>query len=54
MTGTAWVAAGAALLLGLLLALAGRTLRRRAGLGGGRTVSLDRVTLTSRRLAETE
>jgi CRISPR/Cas system-associated exonuclease Cas4 (RecB family) len=50
-----WVAAAAALalLLGLLLAVAGRSLRRRRGLGGGRTVSLDRVTLTSTRLGLT-
>src|SRR4051812_49069312 len=41
------------LLLGLLLMLAGRRLRRRRGLGEGRTVSLDRVTLTSRRLGLT-
>jgi len=47
MTATAWVAAGAALALvvGLLLALLGRGMRRRRGLGEGRTVSLDRVTL---------
>ena len=46
-----WIAAGAvlALLLGLVLLLAGRGMRRRRGLGGGTTVSLDRVTLTSRR-----
>ena len=42
------VAAGA-LLLGLMLLLLGRGLRRRRGLGGGRTVALDNVTLTSRR-----
>jgi hypothetical protein len=50
-----WVAAAAALalLLGLLLVLAGRSLRRSRGLGGGRTVSLDRVTLTSYRLGLT-
>ena len=47
-----WIAVAAvlALLLGLWLVLAGRGMRRRRGLGGGRTVSLDRVTLTSRRL----
>lgn len=46
-----WIAGGAvlALLVGLVLLLAGRSMRRRRGLGGGRTVSLDRVTLTSRR-----
>jgi CRISPR-associated exonuclease Cas4 len=55
MTATPWVAAVAvlALLLGLVLLLAGRGLRRRRGLGEGRTVSLDRVTLTSRRLGLT-
>jgi CRISPR-associated exonuclease Cas4 len=42
-----------ALLAGILLVLAGRRLRERFGLGGGRTVSLDRVTLTSRRLGLT-
>ncbi len=46
-----WIAGGAvlALLVGLVLMLAGRGMRRRRGLVGGRTVSLDRVTLTSRR-----
>ena len=46
---TLWVAAGAvlALVLGLLLILGGRGLRWRLGLGEGKTVSLDRVTLTS-------
>jgi CRISPR-associated exonuclease Cas4 len=55
MTGTHWVAAVAVLglLLGLALAVAGRGMRRRRGLGGGKTVSLDRVTLTSRRLGLT-
>ena len=45
-----WIAVAAvlALLLGLWLMLAGRGMRRRRGLGGGKTVSLDRVTLTSR------
>jgi CRISPR-associated exonuclease Cas4 len=42
-----------ALLLGLVLMLAGRGMRLRRGLGGGKTVSLDRVTLTSRRLGLT-
>jgi CRISPR-associated exonuclease Cas4 len=42
-----------ALLLGLWLVLAGRAMRLRRGLGGGRTVSLDRVTLTSHRLGLT-
>ena len=48
---TGWITAAAvlALLLGLWLVLAGRGMRQRRGLGGGRTVSLDRVTLTSRR-----
>jgi len=49
--GVPWIGALAvlALLIGLLLILAGRGMRHRRGLGGGRTVSLDRVTLTSRR-----
>jgi len=42
-----------ALLLGLLLMLLGRGMRHRRGLGGGKTVSLERVTLTSRRLGLT-
>ena len=42
-----------ALLLWLWLMLLGRGMRRRRGLGGGKTVSLDRVTLTSRRLGLT-
>jgi CRISPR-associated exonuclease Cas4 len=51
----AWIALGAvlSLLLGLWLVLAGRGIRQRRGLGGGKTVSLDRVTLTSRRLGLT-
>jgi CRISPR-associated exonuclease Cas4 len=50
-----WIALGAflALLLGLWLVLAGRGIRLRRGLGGGKTVSLDRVTLTSVRLGLT-
>jgi CRISPR-associated exonuclease Cas4 len=50
-----WIALGAVLglLLGLWLMLAGRGMRQRRGLGGGKTVSLDRVTLTSRRLGLT-
>jgi CRISPR-associated exonuclease Cas4 len=50
-----WIAVAAvlALLLGLWLMLAGRGMRRRRGLSGGKTVSLDRVTLTSRRLGLT-
>jgi CRISPR/Cas system-associated exonuclease Cas4 (RecB family) len=50
-----WIALAAflALLLGLWLMLAGRGMRLRRGLGGGKTVSLDRVTLTSRRLGLT-
>jgi CRISPR-associated exonuclease Cas4 len=50
-----WIALAAvlALLLGLWLMLAGRGIRLRRGLGGGKTVSLDRVTLTSRRLGLT-
>jgi CRISPR/Cas system-associated exonuclease Cas4 (RecB family) len=52
---TEWVAAAAALalLLGLLLVLTGSSLRRCFGLGGGHTVSLDGVTLTSYRLGLT-
>jgi CRISPR-associated exonuclease Cas4 len=42
-----------AILAGLLLAGLGREMRRRRGLGMGQTVSLDRVTLTSRRLGLT-
>jgi CRISPR-associated exonuclease Cas4 len=51
----AWIAVAAvlALLLGLWLMLAGRGMRQRRGLGAGKTVSLDRVTLTSRRLGLT-
>ena len=47
-----WIAAGLvlALLLGLLLFLGGQGVRRRRGLGGGTTVSLDKITLTSVRL----
>ncbi|MEW4571286.1 Dna2/Cas4 domain-containing protein, partial [Tautonia sp. JC769] len=41
------------LFLGLLLLLGGQGLRRSVGLGEGRTVSLDRVTLTSERLGLT-
>jgi CRISPR-associated exonuclease Cas4 len=37
------------LLLGLVLLRLGQGVRHRLGLGGGKTVSLDRVTLTSRR-----
>jgi CRISPR-associated exonuclease Cas4 len=48
MTGMASLAA-AALLVGLLLVLLGRSLRRRRGLGEGQTVALDSVTLVSRR-----
>jgi CRISPR-associated exonuclease Cas4 len=50
-----WIALAAflALLLGLWLMLAGRGMRRRWGLGGGKTVSLDRVTLASHRLGLT-
>jgi hypothetical protein len=47
------VAVALALALGLLLVLAGHLLRRCRGLGGGRTVSLDRVTPTSYRLGLT-
>lgn len=50
-----WIVAGAglALAVGLVLLLAGRGMRGRRGLGGGKTISLDRVTLTSRRLGLT-
>ncbi|MGO9466338.1 MAG: PD-(D/E)XK nuclease family protein [Isosphaeraceae bacterium] len=50
-----WIAVAAvlALLLGLWLMLAGRGMRQRRGLGGGKTVSLDRITLTSHRLGLT-
>jgi CRISPR-associated exonuclease Cas4 len=51
MTATPLVAAAAALalVLGLLMAIIGRGMRRRRGLGSGQTVSLDGVTLTSGR-----
>jgi CRISPR-associated exonuclease Cas4 len=52
MTPAGWMmAAGAllALVLGLGLLLGGRCIRQRRGLGEGRTVALDNVTLTSRR-----
>jgi CRISPR-associated exonuclease Cas4 len=42
-----------ALLVGVLLMAAGRGIRKRRGLGGGKTVSLDRVVLSSRRLGLT-
>jgi len=50
MTATPWIAAGALLVLavGLVLMLLVRGVRRRRGLGGGKTVSLNRITLTSR------
>lgn len=50
-----WIALAAvlALLAGLWLVWAGRGMRLRRGLGSGKTVSLDRVTLTSRRLGLT-
>jgi len=55
MTATQWVAVAAvlALVLGLVLAITGRAMRQRRGLGGGKTVSLDKVTLTSVRLGLT-
>jgi CRISPR/Cas system-associated exonuclease Cas4 (RecB family) len=55
MTATPLLLAAAllALALGLLLVLSGRGMRQRRGLGGGRTVSLDRLTLTSFRLGLT-
>jgi CRISPR-associated exonuclease Cas4 len=51
----AWIVLGAflALPLGLWLMLTGRGIRQRRGLGGGKTVSLDRITLTSHRLGLT-
>ena len=47
-----WIAVAAvlALLLGLWLMLAGHSMRQRRGLGVGKTVSFDRITLTSHRL----
>jgi CRISPR-associated exonuclease Cas4 len=55
MTPVGWIAAGAelALLVGLVLVLGGRGMRARRGLGGGKTVSLDRIVLTSHRLGLT-
>jgi hypothetical protein len=52
---TGWIAVGVALLLllGFGLIMTGRSMRQGRGLGGGRTVSLDRVTLTSHRLGLT-
>jgi CRISPR-associated exonuclease Cas4 len=51
MTAAGWMATGAvmALVLGLVLVVARGALRRRRGLGGGRTVALDNVALTSHR-----
>jgi hypothetical protein len=50
-----WIAVATVLtlLLGLWLTLVGRHMRQRRGLDGGKTVSLDRVTLTSHRLGLT-
>jgi CRISPR-associated exonuclease Cas4 len=50
-----WIALAAvvALLLGLWLMLVARGMRLHRGLGSGRTVSLDRVTITSKRLGLT-
>jgi CRISPR-associated exonuclease Cas4 len=42
-----------ALLLGMLMMRAGQGMRRRRGLGSGKTVSLDQISLTSRRLGLT-
>jgi hypothetical protein len=47
------VGAVLALLLGLALIIGGQGIRRRRGLGSGKTVSLDGVTLTSARLGLT-
>ncbi len=51
MTAGEWIAAGAvlALVVGLVLVLAGRGMRQRRGLGEGQTVALDNVTLISER-----
>ena len=53
--GVPWLAALAllGLLLGLWLMHAGRSVRQRRGLGSGHTLSLDKVTVTSRRLGLT-
>jgi CRISPR-associated exonuclease Cas4 len=50
-----WIAVAAVLvlLLGLVLLLLGQGMRQHRGLGGGKTVSLDRVTLASHRLGLT-
>jgi CRISPR-associated exonuclease Cas4 len=55
MTPGGWVIAVAmlALLVGLALMLLGQGMRQLRGLGGGKTVSLDRLTLTSHRLGLT-
>jgi CRISPR-associated exonuclease Cas4 len=53
VTGCMAVAAVFALMLGLWLILAGQGMRQRRGLGSGKTISLDRVTLTSHRLGLT-
>jgi CRISPR-associated exonuclease Cas4 len=51
MTVGGWIAviAALALLVGLVLVVAGRGIRLRRGLGEGKTIALDNVTLTSRR-----
>ena len=48
-----WLVILAVLLLGLVLVVVGQVVRQRRGLGQGRTVSLDRVALTSARLGLT-
>ena len=53
MTTMLWPTVAMLVALGLLLILFGQGMRRSRGLGGGRTVSLDRVTLTSVRLGLT-
>ena len=54
MMATPWITvAVVGLLLGLVLMVLGQGMRQRRGLGGGKTVSLDRVALTSRRLGLT-
>jgi CRISPR-associated exonuclease Cas4 len=51
MSGTPWMAviAALALLLGMVLVFGGGRMRRHHGLGSGKTVALDNLTLTSRR-----